>query len=65
MTSSRRTRRRGSAELELATWGRFSAPTRELDALRKETKPIAGRDGWRIDAQGHQWYSAEWLGLIE
>ena len=33
----------------------------ELRELRESTTPIAGRPGWRIDANGRQWYSAAWL----
>lgn len=37
----------------------------ELEAQRRETTPIPGRDGWRRDSEGREWYSAEWLGRLE
>lgn len=37
--------------------------TRALDLLREASLPIDGRDGWRLDGLGREWYSAEWLGL--
>ena len=36
-----------------------------IDKLRDGTHPIPGRDGWRVDADGHEWYSSAWLGLYE
>lgn len=33
-----------------------------LDALYAATTPIPGRDGWRLDAEGHEWFSSTWLG---
>jgi hypothetical protein len=42
---------------------RFSSA--ELDELRRRTQPVAGRDGWRVDSFGREWYSSEWLGLRE
>lgn len=37
----------------------------EIEKLRKKTKAIPGRDGYRIDANGKEWYSSAWLGLTE
>lgn len=33
----------------------------ELDKLKALTRPLPGRPGWRVDAQGREWYSAAWL----
>lgn len=33
----------------------------EVEKLKRNTTPIPGRPGWRIDAQGKEWYSAAWL----
>jgi hypothetical protein len=35
----------------------------EIDALRRQSRPLPGRDGVRQDEQGRVWYSARWLGL--
>lgn len=35
----------------------------EIDALRRRSTPVPGRDGVRQDADGRVWYSARWIGL--
>ncbi len=32
-----------------------------MDDLLMRTRPIPGRPGWRIDEEGREWYSDEWL----
>ena len=52
--------------LQLAGWGDpFPLSSPELEAQRRTTTPIPGRDGWRRDSEGREWYSAEWLGRLE
>lgn len=33
----------------------------ELRRLERQTAPLPGRPGWRVDRRGHEWYSAAWL----
>lgn len=33
----------------------------ELEKLQRNSSPIPGRPGWRIDRNGKEWYSAAWL----
>lgn len=37
---------------------------RALELLRIVSKPIPERDGWRRTADGREWYSAAWLGIV-
>lgn len=34
---------------------------RAFELLELGTRPIAGRPGWRADAEGREWYSSAWL----
>lgn len=45
--------------------GRLRLPTRveSIDQLAARTAPVAGRDGWRVDDAGREWYSDAWIGL--
>ena len=52
------------AELERARRG--VTLDAELERARRGvTRPLPGRDGYRIDADGRTWYSTAWLGLVE
>ena len=33
-----------------------------IETLRRNSSPVPGRDGVRVDREGRQWYSARWLG---
>lgn len=44
-------------------WATYSHT--QIERLRQKSKPIPGRDGWRIDENGKEWYSTAWLGLTE
>ncbi len=53
-------RSEGASGLETSSYGPLV-----IDALRAGTKAIPGRDGWRIDPNGVEWYSSAWIGLHE
>lgn len=53
-------RSEGESDPEASSYGPLV-----IDALRDGTTPIPGRDGWRIDASGIEWFSSAWLGLHE
>lgn len=42
----------------------FYTPPSHLERLRRNSSPLPGRPGTRIDARGRIWYSSEWLGLL-
>lgn len=50
----------GASGLERSSYGPLV-----IDALRAGTSPVPGRDGWRIDPNGVEWFSSAWLGLHE
>jgi hypothetical protein len=31
-----------------------------LERLKRQTKPIPGNPGWRVDEQGRRWYRDAW-----
>lgn len=34
---------------------------RSIEILKLASEPIDGRPGWRVDREGREWYSSEWL----
>ncbi len=46
--------------VELPEW---LGARRTLDEVRRDSEPVPGADGWRIDGNGRRWYSSTWLGM--